>query len=186
MSTSSTNIRVFVKWKEQTVFAGEDIECEITFKNIATTPAPSKTSLHPPANGFATGGDRQRKIPTGKTKNSSPLSPRPAQSGRGHRGTFSSSTQAGSVRQASAISSWNGEVQNVAKEKGSHKRSVSIVSIGASEATVEDSASVGMPERPHIGSRGHGRSASMQVVPRRNGSSSGPPSGDYTFLYILD
>ncbi|KAJ5666367.1 uncharacterized protein N7477_008815 [Penicillium maclennaniae] len=32
-----SNIQVFVKWKDQTIFAGENVECTITFKNVADT-----------------------------------------------------------------------------------------------------------------------------------------------------
>ncbi|KAL6855289.1 Golgi membrane exchange factor (Ric1p-Rgp1p) subunit [Amphichorda felina] len=32
-----SNIRVFVHWHEQTVFAGEEVKCTITFKNVAST-----------------------------------------------------------------------------------------------------------------------------------------------------
>ncbi|KAI9934930.1 hypothetical protein MW887_000551 [Aspergillus wentii] len=30
-----SDIQVFVRWKDQTIFAGEDVECTITFKNVA-------------------------------------------------------------------------------------------------------------------------------------------------------
>ncbi|KXJ96577.1 hypothetical protein Micbo1qcDRAFT_229442 [Microdochium bolleyi] len=43
----SGNIRVFIRWDDQTVFAGEDIKCRITFKNIAPTlgqPTPRSAS----------------------------------------------------------------------------------------------------------------------------------------------
>ena len=35
MVAMPSDLQVFVKWKEQTVFAGEDVECTITFKNVA-------------------------------------------------------------------------------------------------------------------------------------------------------
>src|ERR1700761_9188275 len=34
----SSNIRVFVRWHDQNVFAGEDVKCSITFKNVARPP----------------------------------------------------------------------------------------------------------------------------------------------------
>ncbi|KAJ5342634.1 hypothetical protein N7541_011758 [Penicillium brevicompactum] len=34
-----SDIQVFVKWKDQTIFAGENVECTITFKNVADTSA---------------------------------------------------------------------------------------------------------------------------------------------------
>lgn len=177
MSTPLTNIRVFVQWTEQTVFAGEDIECEITFRNIAPTPAPSRATLHPPlANGFAPGGDRQRKTTAAHVKNGSASSARPVPQS-GHRTTLSLNVPVNTVRSQAAPDSWN-----VAPSKGkqghSHKRSVSIISIGASDSGVigDITGSVGNVERPQR-SKGHGRSASLQIVPRRHGVNGGPPSG---------
>lgn len=166
-------------WTEQTVFAGEEIECQITFKNIATTPAPSKSSLHPSsANGFASGGDRHRKTPASQTKASSPLSPRPQPPSRNHRTTLSLTSPVGTVQSQPAPGSWNGGAPKTSKDGSTHKRSVSIISIGASEGAGEDSNSHGsLPERPRGMSRGHGRSASLQIVPRRNGLNGGPTSG---------
>lgn len=179
MSTQSTNIRVFVQWTEQTVFAGEEIECQITFKNIATVPAPSKASLHPSAaNGFASGGERQRKSPTAQVKTNSALSPRPSPPNRGHRSALSLSTPVGHTPSQSTPGSWTGEPRKASKDGGTHKRSVSIISIGASEGGFDDLTSHGsLPERPRRMSRGHGRSASLQIVPRRYGVNGGPPSG---------
>jgi hypothetical protein len=179
MSTQLTNIRVFVQWTEQTVFAGEEIECQITFKNIATTPAPSKTLLHPSAtNGFASGGERQRKAPTTQIKANSTPNPRPSPPNRGHRTTLSLTTPVGPVQPQSAPGSWNGGPPKVSKDGSTHKRSVSIISIGASEGGVEDLKSHGnLPERPRGLSRGHGRSASLQIVARRHGINGGPTSG---------
>jgi len=177
-----TNIRVFVNWTEQTVFAGEDIECQITFKNIATIPPPSKSTLQPPsANGFSPGGDRQRKLPAAQIKRDPTLSPRPSTQSRGHRTTLSLNVPAGSVRALPTSTSWNGGAARSSKD-GGHKRSVSIISIGASEGVPDDIASNGsLIERPRAATRGHGRSASLQIVPRRHGVNGGPISGKYRY-----
>ncbi|KAG7125262.1 hypothetical protein HYQ45_013265 [Verticillium longisporum] len=42
VSDSSSNIRVFIRWDDQTVFAGEEIKCTITFKNVAADPSQHK------------------------------------------------------------------------------------------------------------------------------------------------
>lgn len=179
MSTPSTSIRVFVQWTEPTVFAGEDIECNITFKNIASTPTPLRTTLHPTAaNGFVPRAQRQRKAPPSQTKPSATLSPRPAVS-RGHRTTLSLNAPAGSVRPPPISGPWNGGPPKLAQDGGSHKRSVSIISIGASEGGIEDVAGHGsVNEKPRRLSRGHGRSASLQIVPRRHAINGGPTSGE--------
>ncbi|KAK4252016.1 Rgp1-domain-containing protein [Corynascus novoguineensis] len=49
-SGNSSNIRVFVRWHEQVVFAGEELKCTITFKNVARPPGnsgPSSSSSTP-------------------------------------------------------------------------------------------------------------------------------------------
>jgi RAB6A-GEF complex partner protein 2 len=185
ISTPPTNIRVFVQWTEQTVFAGEDIECQITFKNVAATPTPSRISLHPStSNGFVRGA--QRKAPATQVKTGSALSPRPAPPGRGHRSTLSLNVPAGSLRSQPTSSSWaTTHPPKAANERGPHKRSISIISIGASEGGVDDAISHGsFVERPRGISRGHGRSASLQIVPRRHGVNGGPTSGKSAYSIL--
>lgn len=186
LSVPST-IRVFVQWKEQTVFAGEDIECQITFKNVAPAPSPSRTPPHPSTvNSFMPGSQRKAT----QIKNGSPLNPRPGHLGKGHRSTLSLNVPAGSLRSQPTSTSWS--ARNATKsprEGGQHKRSVSIISIGASESVIEDATSQGSyAERPRNTSRGHGRSASLQIVPRGLGINGSPISGRRTstlFLVIL-
>lgn len=186
IQTQPSSLRVFVQWSEQTVFAGEDIECQITFKNVATPPSQSRTTLHPSnANGSASRAGAQGKAPTASVKSPSPLSPRPhpAPQGRGHRSALSLSVPAGSLRSQPVSTSWgSGHPSRAAREGGQHKRSVSIISIGASEGGVDDSSvRSGFMERPRGVTRGHGRSASLQIIPRRHGVSGGPVSGIILF-----
>jgi hypothetical protein len=187
MSTPSTNIRVFVQWTEQTVFAGEDIECLITFRNVAVSSAPSRTLPHlSGANGFASGGDRQRKVPPSQLKNSSASGTRPGQPSKGHRATLSLNMPTGSIRSQTGPGSWNGGRPKVSVEGSTHKRSVSIISLGASEGAAADAVSHGnLPEGPRRMLRGHGRSASLQIVPRRSGVSGGPTSGNCDYHVIM-
>lgn len=183
MSTPLTNIRVFVQWTEQTVFAGEDIECQITFKNVAATAGPTKSYLHPSGNGFTPAAERQRKPSPSQIRNSSNLSPRPAQPARGHRSTLSLNvpTTSGRAKPGSVSGSWNGGYPKVSLDGNTHKRSLSIISIGASETAVDELTS--RPDGTRRISRGHGRSASLQIVPRRPGGSvSGPPSGIFNSI----
>ena len=167
-----------MQWTEQTVFAGEDIECEITFRNIATTPNPSRASLHPQsANGIGPGADRQRKGPPAQLKGSHSPKSKPPLIQRGHRATMSlnSPIGLGITRSQPGSGSWNGVPPKATKEGGAHKRSVSIISIGASESAVDKASNNGIlmdgSQRPN---RRHGRSASLQIIPRRNGANGGP------------
>lgn len=173
MSTLPTNIRVFVQWTEQTVFAGEEVECQITFKNVASNPPPPRTLLHPPsANGFATGGDWQRKTPVAPVRSNNNLSPRPPPPAKGHRSTHSLSTPAGAGRSPPGPGSWAGAHTKASASGSTHKRSVSIISIGASESVADDTAGNGTADV----TRAHRRSASLQIMPRRSGLN-GPTSG---------
>jgi hypothetical protein len=179
MSTSLTNIRVSVQWTEQTVFAGEDVECRITFRNVATSPAPSRTTLHPtPANGFAP-GERQRKSPTPQVKNNIRSNSKPPPSNRGHRAALSLSGPVGVGRPQKGSGSWAvGQGNTTTTEGSTHKRSVSIISIGASDSAIGDVSSQNSKiEGSRRAPRGHGRSASLQIVPRRYGLNGGPTSG---------
>ncbi|RFU29366.1 hypothetical protein B7463_g6955, partial [Scytalidium lignicola] len=177
MSTPPSNIRVFVQWKEQTVFAGENIECEIIFKNVAPSGTPSKPSLPPPGtNGHVPTIERQRKQSATTNKSPSNASLRPVIPSRGHRTTLSLNVPSAPGRQPIDAGSQN-EGRPKAGVSGTHKRSVSIVSIAASESSVGDVASRGgNPESPRRPTRGHARSASLQIIPRRTGANGGPLS----------
>ncbi|KAF2116953.1 Rgp1-domain-containing protein [Lophiotrema nucula] len=169
----SSNIRVFVQWKNSTVFAGEDIDCTITFKNVASPNGPERSPSRPVRqNGFAPGGERQRKLPpvhssTTKpsiSRNSSYGSQAPPPHLRGHRPALSLHTPSiASERRSPNLP--NGAFSNGSTAgKATHGRSLSIISIGTDPAGEERAAP---PRRP---ARGHGRSASLQVMPGRPGS----------------
>ncbi|CAG7983624.1 unnamed protein product [Penicillium salamii] len=169
-----SDIQVFVKWRDQTIFAGENVECTITFKNVADTSAESNLESqhsrkgsrvanhtnHTSSNsesffGFTLPGRRsfsissQRK-PYHRTASSlnTPLTP----------GSHSFPPNNG----PSTPRSWQTE--------HTHKRSVSILSIDSeSQADPSPSPLQHHSNRPKP-ARGHGRSASLQVPPRRNNS----------------
>ncbi|KAK7921164.1 hypothetical protein PG985_009186 [Apiospora marii] len=169
---SSSNIRVFIHWNDQTVFAGEDVKCNITFKNVAR---PIQTSHNTPL-------DRSRQpspllgTPRKPSSNSIGLAPPTPNRGRGHRSTLSLNVPASSARSRNATTQWIPPQPPPTTRPGHvHKRSLSIVSLG-SNATVEEQSqsngSIGSngsktsPQRP---GRGHGRSASLQISSRGNG-----------------
>ena len=168
---SASNIRVFVQWKDSTVFAGEDIECTITFKNVAPPEGRDRSPVRG-QNGFATGGERQRKLPPvhsstrpSVSRNSSFASQLPPSQVRGHRPALSLHTPSTVGGRRSPVPPSVIHANNTGTPK--HGRSVSIVSLGTDVGT-EVSHERGIPiRRP---ARGHGRSASLQVVPGRPNS----------------
>ncbi|KAH9908135.1 Rgp1-domain-containing protein [Xylariomycetidae sp. FL2044] len=170
---SQSNIRVFIKWDDQTVFAGEDIKCQVTFKNIASStsqPRSSSNQLHP----LSPRPERPRQpspLLSPRAKPNNGLTPPPA--GRGHRSTLSLNVP--SARRGGTQQWAPPQPPPPTRPAHAHKRSLSIVSIG-SAATIEDQPhAVGSPSRPHRPGRGHGRSASLQISPR-GGSTNGPHS----------
>lgn len=170
---SASNIRVFVQWKDSTVFAGEDIECTITFKNVASPEGHDRSPTRRP-NGFAMGGERQRKLNVppvhsstrpSVSRNSSFASQLPPSHARGHGPALSLYAPSTAGGRASAVPPSPAHGNNAGGQK--HARSVSIVSLGT-DAGTELSHDRGVPiRRP---ARGHGRSASLQVVPGRPNS----------------
>ncbi|KAL6705543.1 Golgi membrane exchange factor (Ric1p-Rgp1p) subunit [Coniothyrium glycines] len=167
---SASNIRVFVQWKDSTVFAGEDIECTITFKNVAPLEARERSPIRK-QNGYAP-GERQRKLPPvhsstrpTMSRNSSFASQLPPPNLRGHRPALSLHTTStiGAPRSPVPPSAASGN--NTGGPRPG--RSLSIISLGA-EAGTEASHERGVQIRRPV--RGHARSASLQVVPGRPNS----------------
>lgn len=197
-----SDIRVFVIFPDSsTVFAGEKLECKITFKNVSPIPGanrgvppqlhiqkPTANGYGLPTNGNALGGGGKNKgtplqLPAGLR--SGTISPRlpTGRSSSGHKPSLSLSVPAGPKTPASPLPapSVNGGIGH------KHKRSISIVSIG-SEAGIEGQGRGQVEDgfkSPHIpqgraaARGGHGRSASLHTLPRRspmpNGST--PNSG---------
>ncbi|KAJ5123875.1 Reduced growth phenotype protein 1 [Penicillium bovifimosum] len=176
----SSNIQVFVKWKDQTIFAGEDVECTITFKNVAEVSADG--------NNKGEGGQHSRRLsrianhsPTPNPNSDSFFGFKSSQALFSGRRSFSISSQRKpSHRTASSLSTPltgshsfppnSGPSTPRAWQPGhGHKRSVSILSIdseGQPDPTPSPHHHYNRPQP----ARGHGRSASLQVLPRRNDS----------------
>ncbi|CAM1504808.1 Fc.00g023990.m01.CDS01 [Cosmosporella sp. VM-42] len=170
---ASSNIRVFIRWHDQTVFAGEEVKCTITFKNVAPGPNQPKPERQPERNRLVS--PLQSRPP----KSNNGLTPPPsAGSGRGHRRSAlsmsvpvsQSHSRQGSIQWPSSAS------QSDRQSSHSHKRSLSIVSIG-SASTVEDHSQRNEPPTRTQRPRGHGRASSLQIVSRgQHNSPTGPHS----------
>ncbi|KAI0401145.1 Rgp1-domain-containing protein [Xylaria palmicola] len=172
-----TSIRVFIKWDDQTVFAGEEIKCHITFKNVASAPG----QLPPSQRQSSQSSPR-----SDRPRQPSPLlSPRagahhgvtPPASARSHRSTLSLNVPSTSSRLRNSVQQWPPPQPSPAQAPAhAHKRSLSIVSM-ASNATLDDQTHNHGPQmRPQRPGRGHGRSASLQIVPRTGTVTHGPKS----------
>ncbi|KAM5469277.1 Golgi membrane exchange factor (Ric1p-Rgp1p) subunit [Microsporum audouinii] len=170
-----SDIQVFVRWKEQTIFAGEDVECTITFKNVTEEEAGNEvvgTTKH------YRGGSRPINTVTDGT-NYSPaksLNPfsfnnpqrRPQSSGyRPRQPLHRSSASVGSspILSQSFPPTTASRTNGTTNPRGhSHKRSVSIISLETDIS--HDRKPLSSPQSPRPTGR-HTRSASFQAPPRR-------------------
>ena len=180
-ATQPSNIRAFVRWREPSVYAGEEIECIITFKNIAKAPQQEKNGEEqkPSPNGYPQdrrqsqtlqpSHSRKSSIVQGKTpasKAPSVASVKSTQPVRGHRPTLSLNVVSASSKGGLQSAPLPAKAPNSAvKPEAGHGRSLSIMSLG-SDATSEGRAAIPSlaAKRP---ARGHGRSASLQILPKQ-------------------
>lgn len=170
-----SNIRVFIRWHDQTVFAGEEVKCTITFKNVAPTPGQAKP---PPQQ-----SERSRlasPLHTRPRSNQGLTPPPSASSGRGHRrSALSLSVPASQSHSRTGSVQWpSSPITGDRRSSHSHKRSVSIVSIGSNNTVEDHTQRNDLPTRPQRPHRGHGRASSLQILPRSQGQlPTGPHSG---------
>lgn len=151
------------------MFAGENIECTITFKNIASPEGRDKSP------GPSAKSERQRKLPPvhsstrpSISRNSSFASQIPPPHLRGHRPALSLHTPSTTGERRSPNPP-SGGFNSGGAANPAHGRSLSIISLGT-DATEVSHERAAPPRRP---GRGHGRSASLQVVPGRPSTFSG-------------
>ena len=166
----SSGIQVFVRWKEQTIFAGEDVECAITFKNVAPTEPEVAPKKH------TRGGSRPINGVIDGTNYSPAKSFNPFNFG-GHRRLASTGYQPKSHHRQAASTSLASPLSfsrsfPPANSPGSstggspsahrHKRSLSILSVESDASLERKSGTTPFASKP---ARSHGRSASVQVTP---------------------
>ncbi|KAJ5223837.1 hypothetical protein N7468_008379 [Penicillium chermesinum] len=151
-----SNIQVFVKWKDQTIFAGEDVECTITFKNVAET---GPDAIH-----GAEGGHQRKMSRVANHSNNSEsffsLKSPP-------ESLFEPAISFHQLPEKSRPSTCRLVPEFPSR---SHKRSVSILSIDSEGQTEKQPSPLNLSSSRNRPTRGHGRSASLQVGPRRNDS----------------
>ena len=192
--SSSSDIRVSVQWKSAAVFAGESIDCIITFKNVAQlrrrSPSPNPLSLRkPPAkhvssrlpsNNGGGGGLSRRGSETTITTSQVRV--------QGLRSPLSAGERKGSASSiASSVVQQGGDTGNEVgggTSKEGKRRSVSIMSIGSNvlEELASQSQNQGQSTKTTWTKNGHSRATSMQMPPRRNGSYGGQISSPGTLM----
>ncbi|KAL8829165.1 MAG: hypothetical protein Q9170_006291, partial [Blastenia crenularia] len=160
-----SNLQVSVEWQNKTVFAGEDLECLITFKNIAqvsnSKPSASQAQTHDSARErwrdgiVANGPHKVTRTPQYQTPK--------AFFTKGHRHTASLSHLHSTTSSASNLRLETNIQSEQGRSHRGHGRSISIVSIGADSASSETrSPRIPAARRP---GQYHSRAASLQVLP---------------------
>jgi hypothetical protein len=147
--TRSSNIRVSVQFQQPAVFAGEDVECIITFTNHADTQSTRDERPPPSTRRISDAALRKPQLPRHKQLQ---------HSNRPHR--------AGSV--PSTPTSPHNDGGAGSERKGTHGRSLSILSMNAEETGANENSRDG-----NDGSKGRrpasrrSRAASVQSLPHR-------------------
>ncbi|KAI5238174.1 Rgp1-domain-containing protein [Aureobasidium subglaciale] len=169
MATRS-KVRAYVQWKENSVFAGEEIECIISFKNTCDDGS-RQTGHERTTKARHTPAQRQRTVTHSTQQLSTAPSVAPSVAGsrsasqsqsRGHRPTLSLSVYPPPSPAHARVPSHaaSNTTTTTARHAAPHGRSLSIISMGSDQVSNTPMTS----RRPPA--RGHGRSASMQVLSR--------------------
>ena len=175
-----SDIRVSVQWKSSAVFAGENIECTITFKNVAQVRRSPSPNSQLRGHGFPR-ERRKDNIPQPPLRRTSTAFQIQENLDRSPSDLKVQSPVVGVGSQAGpesipASRSHSYPQQDIGSQDGRHRRRLSIVSMGG--GIMEEAPVSNQPPRNVRPGNGHLRAASMQVLPRRSGlSSPGPGSG---------
>ncbi len=176
----SPNIHVFVRFKDQSVFAGEEIQSIITFKNVANIPeetTPETKTWHPRgwvSSGYTAehAGPRPTAINNHGARKASKI---------GHRNTASLNIPF-TASPVPRSTSWTASPIVRSNPAENHQRSVSIISLGSPDFGNDEGQRASRPplSRPTFN---HGRSASLQVQYRGNDENHlGLASGNYAIF----
>lgn len=171
-----SNIQLSVEWDKTAVYAGENVDCVITFKNVAQPPIRQRTASR----------TNSHNSPRERWKDNTAAHVR--QQNLGHSPRYSSSI---SVRKKhrKAIShdpTWSTVPASPKVQRGKeahdeqnttgrkHRRSVSIVSLGGEKSSsVTPFQTISMSIRP---GKGHGRAASLQDLSEKTSALNHGPS----------
>ena len=178
-----SKIQVNVKWDTQATFAGEEVECIITFQN-ATQPPSSSVSLLSNASHRAMGSRRsQRKLdllgsqprPTGVAFSSGNPSFQ-GQEARRMDSQYDRPSTTASYQPSSGQYSLHGKPEyqrnhmSRLNPRNHHSRSISIISMGSRSSSGSAGQNNTGSKPSAVGKKSHSRSASLQNMPDRRGS----------------
>ena len=174
-----SDIQVFVRFKEPSVFAGEQLDCTITFKNVASeqydaSPLDAKSGRHSRRVSLA---EQLATTPRGNNAGWSKENPRLAAAAlqsprsiisRVHRATASLSIPKSSGTPIGTPSTPYRE-KTVVRPGPNHQRSVSIISAGSADVgdDYDSQKSARIPERLRS-DVSHRRTSTLQVYPERS------------------
>ena len=173
---SSSSIRAYVDWEKSAVFAGEDVNCIITFTNTAPVHArDSHESIAPQAHGSSSYSHDSHGI----NKTEAPYRAQsPSITGQPHsiqtpeRKIYRQTVSLNTTESTQNGSSPSREVENTMrnrKDGHNHQRSLSITSMGVGSQKGSGSR---VASQIADSRRNHGRSASLQTVPQSSGGMS--------------
>jgi hypothetical protein len=179
MSTMPSDIQVFVRFKESSVFAGEELECAITFKNVANeqydgSPVDTRSGRHSRRVSLV---EQSATTPRGSSAGWSKENPRLATAAlhstrnslnRGHKATVSLSIPKSFGAASGSPSMPYGE-KAIMRPGPNHRRSVSIISAGSGDIgdDYESQRAAQMPEKPRP-ELSHRRTSTLQAFPERS------------------
>ena len=184
-----SNICVSVQWKNSTVFAGEDIECTITFKNTALARCIPR-SLSPNSHAAGHGSHRERWKESLHATNDAlnmkhrelPCLTRLSQSHARSHQQPSWTGSANGFPKSPAVDAYDGIPNTASLGNNKHRRSVSIVSIRG-EINNETSLHGQLMQSGRSGHT-HARATSLHIMPRKKGFlSNGSSPGTCHSLY---
>ncbi|KAL9006445.1 MAG: hypothetical protein Q9188_000799 [Gyalolechia gomerana] len=170
-----SNLRVSVECQNEAIFAGEQLECVITFKNTAQF---SSKSTAPPAHNHESARERWKDDTVANNLHNSVEHSHLRSSTTPFTKGYRKAASLKHLQSTTSTASGRGHKTNVrlAQQPGdrSHGRSVSIVSIGSDTTSTEHkSPGTSVSRRP---GEGHGRAASLQFLPMRYTTSTKSPS----------
>ncbi len=171
-----SDVHVSVQWKSSAVFAGEDLECIITFKNVSQAyHVQSSSSPNFNLRGQSTARERWKEsLPhhgpsksIGHTRNKSISKSDHAQETSSTH--WPSSYLASPVDPRHSIGTAEAQSAKGDTKHERHRRSVSIVSLGNDVHQTQNTRTESQTPTVRRPGKGHARAASLQVLPWRSG-----------------